>query len=152
MNSFLYVLLRCIFGDKDAEYLGSVDAVYPTCSKAETDQANMLSFIKQREYEPVYRAIAYQSRTEWHRDARHYAVAWYFQNPELMDTNKYNSWVLKDVKDPRLWYRASIFRARGMISSATFTDVPGIGTCGYSDSDPDRIRDSSMSDPDSIKD
>ena len=114
----------------------------------------MLSFIKQREYEPVYRAIAYQSRKELYRDGIHYAVSWYFQNPELIDTTKYIGWVLKDVVDPRLWHRARKFEARGMFS-ATFTDVPGIGTrgpvsVGYPDaespfvsgSDSDRIRDS----------
>ena len=89
----------------------------------------MLSFIKQREYEPVYRAIAYQSRKELYRDGIHYAVSWYFQNPELIDTTKYIGWVLKDVVDPRLWHRARKFEARGMFS-ATFTDVAGIGIRG----------------------
>ena len=113
-----------------AEYLGSVDEVYPWVPSSTRDDDDIRWFIQHSHWRPVYHGYAFQSSVVMTDDGRHHAVSWYWQTPELsLVSGPYYSWVLLDVANPEYWYCSNMVAIRPMCTQA-LTMPPPLGSRG----------------------
>ena len=62
----------------------------------------------------VYHAFAVQSTEMMTMDGEHFAVDWYWQEPCDIHVDCWYYWILEDISNPDMWYRAEYTMIRGI--------------------------------------